>query len=106
MKLFAAPGWFAVYAQAGPPYRLVLPLAFWALDGEVLRGIVPRMSPLEPREGDPGPGLTWADALGEGGLALLGFYHHEFTPKSHIQALVEEALVQGARLATGKEEGA
>lgn len=98
MKLFAGHGWFAVYAQAGQPYRLILPLVFWALDDETVRGVVPRMAPGERQEGDPGPGLAWADALGSTSLKLLGFYHQEFTPKSHIQTLVEEALIQGARM--------
>lgn len=108
MKLFPAAGWFAVYALSRQPYRLVLPLTFWALDGEVLRSIVPLHQVSGPEEQDvtearPGPALIWGDAVP--GALLLGYYHQEFTPKSQIQQLVEEALVQGAKMATSHGEG-
>jgi hypothetical protein len=102
VKLFPAAGWFAVYALPRHPYRLILPLTFWALDGETLRSIVPREPSAPEVEGAPGPGLIWGDAVP--GALLLGYYHQDFTPKSQIQALVEEALVQGARIATSREE--
>lgn len=104
MKLFPAAGWFAVYALPRQPYRLILPLTFWALDGDTLRSIVPR-EPVAPEGADaPGPALIWGDAVP--GALLLGYYHQEFTPKSQIQQLVEEALVQGAKIATSREETA
>jgi hypothetical protein len=104
VKLFPAAGWFAVYALPRHPYRLILPLTFWALDGETLRSIVPREASAPEGEGSPGPALIWGDAVP--GALLLGYYHQEFTPKSQIQSLVEEALVQGARIATSREEEA
>jgi hypothetical protein len=102
VKLFPAAGWFAVYALPRQPYRMILPLTFWALDGDILRSIVPR-GPVSPDgvEG-PGPALIWSDAVP--GARLLGYYHQDFTPKSQIQELVEEALVQGAKMATSREE--
>ncbi len=94
MKLFPAKGWFAVLAQREPPYRKIVPLVFWALDGERIRAVVPGNG-----ESVPGPGLSWADEQGDGSV-LVGYYHQDETPKSQIQTLVEEALVLGAKMAT------
>lgn len=98
MKLFPASGWFAVLAQREPPYRRIVPIVFWALDGDVIRAVVPGN-----RESGPGPALSWADDQGDGSV-LVGYYHQDETPKSQIQSLVEEALVLGAKLATASQE--
>jgi len=102
VKLFPAAGWFAVYALPRHPYRLILPLTFWALDENTLRSIVPGEPNASPGAEVPGPALIWGDAVP--GAVLLGYYHQDFTPKSQIQSLVEEALVQGAKLATNRGE--
>jgi hypothetical protein len=102
VKLFPAAGWFAVYALPRHPYRLILPLTFWALDEDTLRSIVPGEPNASQGAEAPGPALIWGDAVP--GAVLLGYYHQDFTPKSQIQSLVEEALVQGAKLATNRGE--
>lgn len=93
MKVFPASGWFAVFALDQQPYRKVVPVVFWVLDGERLRAVVPS-SPAAAVD-DPGPGFAWADQDG-----LVGFYHMEWTPKEQIRLLVEEALLIGARKAS------
>ena len=96
MKLFPADGWYVVLALRQRPHVLVLPLVFWGLVGETLRGIMADL-PWMPEGERVGEGLCWADIATDQAL-FVGYYHAQRTPKEQIHALVQEAIARGVAL--------